>query len=168
MRRTQAAVGSTIFFIAAPGTVAILVPWLISRWEGREPLPDALGWAMLPLQVIGVALILAGGAVLIHAFTRFVVEGFGTPAPVAAPEHLVIGGLYRHVRNPMYVGVLAAIIGQALLLGRYGLLVYAALVFAAFYGFVRVYEEPKLRGLFGGEYEVYRAAVPGWWPRLRP
>jgi len=168
MRKTHAAIGSTAFFIAAPGTVTVLIPWLITRWEGREPLPDALSWATPVLQTVGIALILAGGAVVINAFVRFVMDGLGTPAPVAPPEHLVVTGLYRHVRNPMYVGVISVIIGEALLLGRYELLVYAAIAFAVMYGFVRVYEEPKLRSLFGHEYETYRAAVPGWRPRLHP
>ncbi|MET8157777.1 isoprenylcysteine carboxylmethyltransferase family protein [Sphaerisporangium sp. NPDC005289] len=131
-------------------------------------LPDWLSWAAVPLRVAGVVLILAGGAVLVDAFVRFVTEGFGTPAPVAPPEHLVVGGLYRYVRNPMYVGVLAAIVGQALLLARSGLLWYAAIAFVAVFCFVRLYEEPTLRRSFGAEYEEYRAAVPGWWPRLRP
>ena len=102
------------------------------------------------------------------AFVRFVVEGFGTPAPVAAPERLVVGGVYRYVRNPMYVAVLAAIVGQSLLLGRLGLLLYAGVVWVAVAAFVRFYEEPTLTRRFGADYEAYRRAVPAWWPRLRP
>jgi protein-S-isoprenylcysteine O-methyltransferase Ste14 len=96
------------------------------------------------------------------------VEGFGTPAPVAAPERLVVGGVYRYVRNPMYVAVLAAIFGQALLLGQLGLLLYAAAVWLITAAFVRFYEEPTLTRRFGADYEAYRRAVPAWWPRLRP
>src|SRR5687767_1265535 len=110
MRKTPAAIGSAIFFALAPGSVAGLGPWLITRWRVSD-LPDRLSWAVIPLRVVGAVLVLAGVAVLIDAFIRFVAEGFGTPVPVAPPEHLVVGGLYRHVRNPMYVGVLAAIIG---------------------------------------------------------
>jgi protein-S-isoprenylcysteine O-methyltransferase Ste14 len=99
---------------------------------------------------------------------RFVVEGFGTPAPVAAPERLVIGGVYRYVRNPMYVAVLAAIVGQALLLGQLGLLLYAVAAWVVVAAFVRFYEEPTLTRRFGADYEAYRRAVPAWWPRLRP
>jgi protein-S-isoprenylcysteine O-methyltransferase Ste14 len=98
---------------------------------------------------------------------RFVVEGFGTPAPIAAPERLVVGGVYRHVRNPMYVAVLAAIVGQALLLGRLGLLLYAATVWLIAAAFVHWCEEPTLTRRFGTDYEAYRCAVPAWWPRLR-
>ncbi|MDQ3792223.1 MAG: isoprenylcysteine carboxyl methyltransferase, partial [Actinomycetota bacterium] len=92
----------------------------------------------------------------------------GTPAPVAAPERLVVGGVYRYVRNPMYVAVLTAIVGQALLLGRLVLLLYAAAAWLVVAAFVRLYEEPTLARRFGADYEVYRRAVPAWRPRLRP
>jgi protein-S-isoprenylcysteine O-methyltransferase Ste14 len=110
----------------------------------------------------------AGAAVLLSAFVRFVAEGLGTPAPVAPPEHLVVGGLYRHVRNPMYVAVVASIAGQALLFARPVLLAYGAIAGLAMWAFARWYEESELAERFGAEYEHYRRAVPGWWPRLRP
>jgi protein-S-isoprenylcysteine O-methyltransferase Ste14 len=97
-----------------------------------------------------------------------VLEGRGTPAPVAPTERLVVGGLYRYVRNPMYVAVGATIVGQALLLGRPWLLAYAAAFWLVVATFVRVYEEPTLIRRFGREYDAYRSAVPGWWPRRRP
>jgi len=109
-----------------------------------------------------------GAGVLLHAFARFVVEGLGTPAPVAPTEHLVVGGLFRHVRNPMYVAVVAVLAGQALVLRSGPLLLYAVAVAALQAAFVRWYEEPHLRRRFGDEYVRYRAAVPGWWPRLTP
>ena len=102
------------------------------------------------------------------AFARFVRDGLGTPAPVAPTERLVVTGAYRHVRNPMYLAVLAAIVGQGLLLGQPRLLGYAGVVALAVVSFVRLYEEPTLERQFGAEYEAYRRAVPGWWPRLRP
>jgi protein-S-isoprenylcysteine O-methyltransferase Ste14 len=92
----------------------------------------------------------------------------GTPVPIAPPQHLVVGGLYRHVRNPMYVAPGAAIVGQSLLLGRPVLLLYAAGGAVPVVTFVRRYEEPTLLRQFGAEYEDYRRNVPGWWPRLRP
>jgi protein-S-isoprenylcysteine O-methyltransferase Ste14 len=104
----------------------------------------------------------------VHAFARFVAEGVGTPAPVAPTRELVVGGLYRYVRNPMYLAVLAAIVGQALMLGRLVLLTYAAVMATAFVTFVRGYEEPTLAEQFGARYQAYRAAVPGWWPRRHP
>jgi protein-S-isoprenylcysteine O-methyltransferase Ste14 len=146
--------------VLVPGTVAGLIPWLLTGWETRDP------W--LPLQVAGVVLIVAGVGVLLHAFLRFVVEGVGTPAPVAPTEHLVVGGLYRYVRNPMYLAVAATIVGQALVLGRPVLLLYAAIFGVTVYAFVRGYEEPTLQGQFGDQYEEYRREVPGWWPRRRP
>jgi protein-S-isoprenylcysteine O-methyltransferase Ste14 len=163
VRTTAAAAGSAVFFALAPGTVAGLVPWLLTRWQTSAPLS-----AWWPLRVAGAVLILAGAAVLISAFVRFVVEGFGTPAPVAPTANLVVGGLYRYVRNPMYLAVSATILGQALLLWRAALLVYAAVIVAAFVLFVLGYEQPTLSEQFGASYEAYRRAVPGWWPRLRP
>jgi protein-S-isoprenylcysteine O-methyltransferase Ste14 len=132
-------------------------------WQVRDPLSY---WS--PARVLGGVLLVAGLIALIRAFVRFVVEGLGTPAPVAAPEHLVIGGVYRYVRNPMYVAVLAAIVGQSLLLGQLGLLLYAGVTWVAVAAFVRFYEEPTLTHRFGADYEAYRRAVPAWWPRLRP
>ena len=139
--------------------MAGLIPWLLTGWESSDP-PAAV-------VVVGALLIAAGLAVLLHAFARFVMEGIGTPAPVAPTQRLVVGGLYRHVRNPLYVAVAAVIVGQALLLGQTVLLLYAAAFLAAVATFVRLYEEPVLSRRFGDEYERYRRAVPAWRPRLR-
>ena len=158
--RLRSALGSGLFFAVAPGLVAGLVPWWLTGWEEGTTRPL--------LQVLGGLLIVAGTIVLVDAFVRFVVEGVGTPAPVAPTQRLVVGGLYRHVRNPMYVAVGATIVGQALLLGSPILLLYAAAFAVVVLAFVRGYEEPTLARRFGSEYEDYRRAVPGWWPRLRP
>lgn len=163
MRRGLAAVGSAVFFVLAPGVVAGLVPFGLTGWRVSDPVPF---WA--PLRMLGVALVAAGLIVLLQAFARFVTEGLGTPAPVAPPQRLVIGGLYRYVRNPMYLAVLAIIVGQALGLGQLGLVLYAAAVTLGFAGFVRAYEEPTLSEKFGPAYDAYRRAVPGWWPRRHP
>jgi protein-S-isoprenylcysteine O-methyltransferase Ste14 len=163
MGKTGAALASAVFFALAPGVVAGLVPWWLTGWQVRS-LP---AW-WLPLRLAGVALLVAGTVVLVQAFARFVVEGLGTPAPVAPTRELVIGGLYRYVRNPMYLAVLAAIVGQALALGQLVLLPYAAVVAAAFVAFVHWYEEPTLARQFGARYQAYRGAVPGWWPRRHP
>lgn len=165
MRRTPAAVVSATFFAAAPGTVAVLVPYWITGWRMREPFPDPV---MIPLRALGAALVLGGLAVLVNAFVRFVVEGLGTPIPVAPPDRLVVGGLYRHVRNPMYVAIFAAVIGQAMIFGDSRLLVYVAVLAIPVSAFVHWYEEPHLRRKFGADYDDYRSHVPGWWPRLRP
>lgn len=159
MRRPAAAAGSALFFALAPGMVAGLGPWLVTGWE-----VEASWWA--PLRVLGAALVVAGFVVLALAFLRFVREGLGTPAPIAPTEHLVVGGLYRYVRNVMYVAVTAVILGQALLLGSVALLAYAAVAWAAMAAFARWYEEPALADRYGARYEEYRRAVPAWLPRL--
>jgi protein-S-isoprenylcysteine O-methyltransferase Ste14 len=163
MRRPAAAVGSAVFFLVGPGIVVGLIPWWLTGWRVREPVPY---WA--PMRVLGVILLAAGLFALVQAFVRFVVEGLGTPAPIAAPERLVVGGLYRYVRNPMYVAVLTVIVGQALILGQLVLLPYAAAFWVITAAFVRWYEEPALTRRFGADYEAYRRAVPAWRPRLRP
>ena len=159
-RKAIAASGTAAFLVAVPGVVAGLIPWLLTGWrmDGSPP----------ALRIVGGALIAAGAAFLIHAFARFALEGVGTPAPVAPTERLVVGGIYRHVRNPMYLAVGATIVGQALLLGQWGLLAYAGLFFAIVATFVVTYEEPTLERRFGAEYEAYRKSVPGWLPRLHP
>jgi protein-S-isoprenylcysteine O-methyltransferase Ste14 len=154
----RAALGSLVFLVVAPGVVAGLVPWLLTGWDAADDVP-------VPVVAAGVVLVAAGAGVLLHAFARFVIEGLGTPAPVAPTERLVVGGLYRYVRNPMYLAVGAAIVGQALILGRPALLLYALAFGAAVWTFVRFYEEPTLARTYGAEYEAYRRAVPGWWPR---
>jgi protein-S-isoprenylcysteine O-methyltransferase Ste14 len=163
VRKARAAVGSLVFLVLVPGVVAGLVPWWLTGWRFQNPLPY---W--LPLRVGGLILLAAGVVVLLHAFVRFVVEGLGTPAPVAPTERLVVGGLYRYVRNPMYLAVAAIIMGQALALGQPILLLYAGAFAVAVAAFVHWYEEPTLRRLFGDQYEAYRRAVPAWWPRREP
>jgi protein-S-isoprenylcysteine O-methyltransferase Ste14 len=156
MNRSAAAVGSSIFFASAPGVVAGVIPYWVTGWEGDAP---------LALQLIGALVTACAAAVLIDAFARFVREGIGTPAPIAPTEHLVVGGLYRFIRNPMYVAVVSCIAGQAALFGNSALLIYAGVMLLVFITFVKGVEEPMLSEQFGAEYDAYRAAVPGWWPR---
>jgi protein-S-isoprenylcysteine O-methyltransferase Ste14 len=157
VKRLRAAAGSVLFLVVAPGVVAVLVPWLLTGWRSA----GAPVW----LQALGWVAVLAGASVLIEAFGRFALVGLGTPAPTAPTEKLVVGGLYRYVRNPMYLAVAAVILGQAAILGRWVLVVYALLFAAAVWSFVHWYEEPTLRRRFGREYEAYLRTVPGWWPR---
>ena len=163
MRKEVAAAGSSAFFLVAPGVLTGLLPWWLTRWAVRW----SGGWAV-PLQLLGAVLAAVGVGVLVSSFVRFVREGAGTPAPVAPARHLIVGGLYRHVRNPIYVALIAVILGQALLLGQPVLVPYAAAVLAAVASFVRWREEPVLARRFGTPYAEYRRAVPGWVPRLRP
>lgn len=160
MSRARAAAGSVLFLVVAPGVVAGVVPWWLTRWQVREPLAH---WAVL--RVAGALVLAAGLAVLLHAFLRFVVEGTGTPAPVAPTERLVVGGLYRYVRNPMYLAVAGILVGQALVLGQLELLLYAGAFLVVTAAFVHGYEEPALERRYGEQYERYRRAVPAWWPR---
>ena len=158
---TRAAAFTVVFFFVAPGSTAGLVPWLITGWER----PD-VGLGIL--DVLGAVLVVLGLLAVIACFVRFVTEGAGTPAPVAPTETLVVGGLYRHVRNPMYVAVASVIAGESLLLRSPGVALWLLVFLASTVAFVRGYEEPTLRRRFGASYERYREAVPGWWPRLTP
>ena len=160
MRRAPALLGSVLFLVIAPGTIAGLIPYGLTGWR-MAPAP-------LPVRVLGGLLVAAGLALLLECFGRFAVQGRGTPAPIAPPDRLVVTGPYRRVRNPMYVAVTAMILGQAALLGDARLVGYAALIWTAFHGFVLAYEEPTLRRSFPDDFARYAAAVPRWIPRLRP
>jgi protein-S-isoprenylcysteine O-methyltransferase Ste14 len=164
LRRRDAATGSAAFFLFAPVVVAGVMPWALTMWESGD-----VDGAWVPVvRIVGGVALVCSVAALVHSFARFVVEGRGTPAPVAPTERLVIGGLYRYVRNPMYLAVVGAIIGQAFLLLRPVLLAYAALVWAVVASFVRWYEEPTLMRQFGAQYASYRRSVRAWIPRLTP
>ena len=155
------AIGTTIVFFLAPGTVAGLVPWWLSGWDR----PDG---GLRVTDVVGATVVVIGLAVVIAAFAQFVREGQGTPAPVAPTEQLVVGGLYRYVRNPMYLAVAALIGGQALIFHSaavmWWLVAFGVLVFT----FVTAYEQPTLRSTYGASYHAYCDAVPGWFPRFTP
>jgi protein-S-isoprenylcysteine O-methyltransferase Ste14 len=158
----RAWIGTIVFLLLAPGVVAGLDPWLITGWRPHDW--GEAAWLILPIAWVVIA---SGGAFLLHAFGLFAVHG-GTPAPVAPTQTLVVTGVYRFVRNPMYVAVLAIILGQALLFGSWWLALYAAVALAAVVAFVKGYEEPTLTRTHGDQYVEYRRNVPGWWPRLTP
>jgi protein-S-isoprenylcysteine O-methyltransferase Ste14 len=163
VKRLSAIVGSGFFLLLAPGTVAGLVPWWITRWRMHPPLLGFSGF-----RVIGALMITAGIAGVLDSFVRFALQGLGTPAPVLPTRHLVVSGLYQYVRNPMYVGVLGVILGQGLLFGDGRLFAYGVLLWLVVHVFVVGYEEPTLRRSFGSEYEAFRRNVPRWIPRLSP
>ena len=150
----SAVLGSTAFFFAAPCMVGGVIPWAVSGWAAPRFWP-------------GFVVVAAGAFVVLRAFVRFVLEGRGTPAPVAPTEELVVGGDYRFVRNPMYVGVVTAILGQALLFLDLRVLAYGVLAWAVMAAFVRWYEEPVLLQRYGAQYDAYRRSVPAWVPRFR-
>jgi protein-S-isoprenylcysteine O-methyltransferase Ste14 len=162
-RQARALVGSAAFLVIAPGLVAGLTPWWLSHWRLETPFFGA------PIfQLAGGLLILLGVIGLLDSFLRFALQGLGTPAPSFPTQRLVVSGLYRHVRNPMYVAVVSLILGQGLALGSATLLEYGALVWLLCHLFVLTYEEPTLRTSFGGEYDDFSAHVPRWIPRVTP
>jgi protein-S-isoprenylcysteine O-methyltransferase Ste14 len=163
MPKAIAILGSALFFVIAPCVVAGLIPWWITHWEFRPPF-----FGLEQARAIGIVLIVAGVPGLVDSFARFALQGLGTPAPIAPPQNLVVTGLYRHVRNPIYVALVAVILGQAVLLGEWRLILYSVLFWLACHVFVVMYEEPTLKRTFGAEYEAFRANVPRWIPRLTP
>jgi protein-S-isoprenylcysteine O-methyltransferase Ste14 len=163
IRRVLAIIGSAVFLVIAPGFVAGLVPWWISGWRLEAPF---LGMPLF--RFVGAMMITLGVVGLLDSFFRFAIQGLGTPAPVFPTRHLIVTGLYRCVRNPMYVAVVSTILGQGLILGNAALLEYGGLVWVLFHVFVLVYEEPTLRESFGSEYRVFCAEVPRWIPRFTP
>jgi protein-S-isoprenylcysteine O-methyltransferase Ste14 len=152
--------GTIVFTLVVPGSVVVLVPYALTRWELRAPL---LGWPAI--RWAGLLLIGIGAPFFIDFLARFVREGRGTPAPIAPTEKLVVGGTFRFVRNPGYLSVLAMITGQGLFLGSGSVLIYATVVAAIFHLFVVFYEEPTLRRQFGESYGRYCHRVPRWLPR---
>lgn len=162
MHKSKAAIGTAAFFVMAPGTVVGLIPWLITGWE----IPGATP-AWRAAQVVGALLIAVGILPAVQAFVQFAKAG-GTPMPAAPTERLVVTGPNRYVRNPMYVALLVAILGQALLFGSLALVLYAAAAWLVTASFVRWYEEPTLVRQFGDDYQAYRRNVPAWLPRLHP
>jgi protein-S-isoprenylcysteine O-methyltransferase Ste14 len=163
MTKRAAAIGSAVFFLAAPCVLAGLIPWWLTGWTFR---PAFFG--LEATRAPGAIFILAGIPGLIDSFARFVRDGLGTPAPLAPTQRLVVTGLFRYVRNPMYLSVLAVIFGQALLFGDARLFVLGAAAWFASHIFVVGWEEPRLEREFGAQYEAFRTHVPRWIPRLTP
>jgi protein-S-isoprenylcysteine O-methyltransferase Ste14 len=156
-------VGTAAFALVAPATIVGWAPYAISGWRMGPP-PGGFFAA----RIAGAVLAVCGVAALTECFLRFAIVGRGTPAPVAPPGTLVVTGLYRHTRNPMYVALVTTLVGQALLLGSLAIAEYTAAVWVTTHLFVLVYEEPALKRKFGAAYEQYRRHVPRWWPRLTP
>ena len=151
-----------IFTILVPGTVAVLIPnRLASSPVARGTVP------LDSFRYVGLVFVAAGALIYLLCAWDFAFAGKGTPAPIDPPKELVIRGLYKYVRNPMYVGVLSLVLGQALIFEALALFVYAGLLFLAFNLFVLFYEEPALTRKFGEAYRKYREAVPRWIPRSR-
>ena len=163
MRRLSAILGSFLFLLIAPGFVAGVVPYWISRWRSGAAYAESSA-----IRILGVLLIIFGIPLLLDSFTRFALQGQGTPAPVFPTKHLVVTGFYRYVRNPMYAGVASVIFGQALYFRNVLVLEYGVIICLAFHLFILFYEEPTLRRTFDREYEEFCKNVPRWIPRLSP
>jgi len=153
---TMLLIRSILFTLLIPGTVAVIVPYLI---VSSHPV------SITPLRWFGLVPILIGTAILIRCIWDFGVSGRGTLAPVDPPSRLVVRGLYRYVRNPMYVGVVLMILGEAFLFASTALFIHALATFTAVHLFVLIYEEPTLRRRFGHAYEAYTQSVNRWLPR---
>ncbi|TAK36465.1 MAG: isoprenylcysteine carboxylmethyltransferase family protein [Saprospiraceae bacterium] len=150
---------SLFWALLCPGIVAFLGPCLIlSAWES----PAIEKWAIN--QYVGLLLAAAGLAGLAWCIYYFATAGRGTLSPLDPAKKLLIMGLYRYVRNPMYLSVIAVILGEIFFFNSTFLVVYAAVVFLAFHGFVMFYEEPYLRRTFGEEYDAYCKKVSRWLP----
>ena len=163
MRRIQAILASLLFTVIVPGAIGGVIPWWISRWQFQPVFSE---WPATRLA--GILLIGSGLIPLLESIARFALKGLGTPVPVFPTSHLVVTGFYRHVRNPMYVGMLGVILGQALLFGDWRLLAYAAVYWLIVHLSIVRSEEPALRKQFGDEYAAFCKHVPRWIPRLRP
>src|SRR5262249_34826552 len=154
MSKITAILGSALFFVVAPAMLAGVIPWSITHWEFRPPF-----LATDATRLVGLAFIIAGVPGVLDSFARFALQGLGTPAPIAPPRNLVVSGLYRYVRNPIYVAVVAVILGQGLLFADWHLLGYGALLWLFFHVWVVAIEEAGLRESFRAEYETYCANV---------
>jgi protein-S-isoprenylcysteine O-methyltransferase Ste14 len=159
--RTSVVVSILFTVLGGPGLVLVLMPWIITRFRmpaGQSP----------ALSILSSALIVVGLIPLFESIGRFVVVGRGTLMPAVPTERLVVSGLYRCVRNPMYVGVITALAGESLLFRSRSMLVYLGTVWLIMHAFVCLYEEPRLARTFSAEYESFRKNVPRWIPRVRP
>ena len=147
---------AALFIVIAPGSLAGWLPWYISGWQ-RPRLDTTLG-------VVGFSVAVFGWLVLLWCEREFAVRGRGTPNPSDPPRALVVDGLYRFVRNPMYVAIITSLFGQAAMYRSTDVVWYTAILAMGFHLRVVFYEEPKLTELFGGTYADYRARVPRWLP----
>jgi protein-S-isoprenylcysteine O-methyltransferase Ste14 len=159
--KTLALLKTGLFTVIVPGTVAFYIPLALALPERRWA-----GWPAAAWQYLGLPFLLSGTAIYLWCAWDFAVTGLGTPAPIDAPRVLVVKGLYRFVRNPMYVGVLSVLLGWSLWFASKRLFLYFAAVGLAVHLFTVSYEEPHLRKMFGPQYENYCRRVNRWLPRF--
>ncbi len=157
-------VARAVFFtVALPGIVAVTIPCATLNRSEPTLLP-----AISLLAIVAVALWVLSAGALLHSIWGFAAYGQGTLAPVDPPKVLVVRGLYRHTRNPMYLAVVCMVLAEAVLFRSGAILIYAALCWLVFHAFVLYYEEPTLRKEFGVIWEQYSRAVPRWGIARRP
>jgi len=159
--RTSVFVSILFTLFGGPALVLVLVPWWITHFR----IPQEQSHALIALSS---ALILLGLIPLVESIGRFVTVGHGTLMPAVPTERLVVSGLYRYTRNPMYLGVIMALAGEAWLFRNRHMLVYIGIVWPVMHAFVYLYEEPRLSRTFGDEYRRFRNHVPRWIPRSTP
>jgi len=156
------ALKTLLFTILVPGTVTVFIPYLLLSSGIQQWFPVKFG----VVRFLGPVPMLMGILIYLRCAWDFTFTGRGTPAPIDPPKELVVKGLYRYVRNPMYVGVLLILLGEALLFESVVVLLYALLLLSASHLFVIFYEEPTLAQMFGASYERYRQSVRRWLPRV--
>ena len=152
-----------LFTLLVPGSVILYFPYsFITKADAHLQIANPF------ILISALACILVGAAIYIRCVWDFAVNGLGTPAPIDPPKNLVITGLYRRTRNPMYMGVLLLLVAESLLFPGSGLLSYALSIAAVFHLFVVFYEEPALDSRFGESYRKYCGKVPRWGFALKP
>jgi protein-S-isoprenylcysteine O-methyltransferase Ste14 len=154
---------TALFTALVPFMVGLRIPYYVNAAYSA---PTDTLYVSLPKFILGLGFMLVGAAIYLWCAWDFAVKGLGTPAPIDAPKTLVVNGLYRFVRNPMYLGVLCLIISQSLISASIPILLYLVFVAVCFHLFITFYEEPRLRTTFGEQYEDYCRRVPRWLPRL--
>ncbi len=158
-RTTLLPLEAVVFTVVMPGAVTYWIPrHVLGLWSGVAPAPGSV------IHTAAIGLLVGGLAIYLKCVWDFVTRGRGIPAPVDHPRHLVVSGLYRYVRNPMYLGVLLVLLGETLFFVSGRLLIYTAAWLLLVHTFVVLHEEPYLAGRFGDSYERYRASVRRWIP----
>ena len=148
-----------IFTVFVPGTVAVYIPYRIVKDQYNF---FYIHWGIL--QILSLLFILCGVVIYFWCLWDFAMTGSGTPVPIDAPKRLVIKGLYRYVRNPMYIGVLMVILSWAGFYNSYAILRYGIIMWLIFQGLILIIEEPMLRRQFGESYKDYCKQVKRWIP----
>ena len=146
------------FLIIAPGSILGLFPWWVTDGHLEA------GGESAAFLAVAVVLFAVGLSTLLWCFVDFGRRGLGTPAPYDPPKKLVVAGLYRYTRNPMYVALVLALVGESIWSQSRGMMIYTAVVAVGFHLRVVIHEEPKLTELFGDEFADYRRRVPRWLP----